>query len=226
MNKCYDVNYKILTEMKIIFSLILMLFYSLATAQEQSGTTLPPTPEIQIKTALLAAPSDKREGAMVYGYSSDGKLIVLRTGTNDMICLADNPKQRGIQVSCYYYKLDAFMARGRELLAEGKTLKERFDIREEEVKSGKLKMPEEPSILFVVQGTEANYNRETGELKDAFMRYVIYIPYATSASTGLPEKPDVPGMPWIMDPGTHRAHIMITPPLPSQNKEQANDHHH
>jgi len=42
---------------------------------------------------------------------------------------------------------------------------------------------------------------------------VVYIPWATAASTGLPIKPAAPGMPWIMDPGTHRAHIMITPPV-------------
>jgi hypothetical protein len=48
------------------------------------------------------------------------------------------------------------------------------------------------------------------------LRYVIYIPYATSASTGLPLKQDAPGMPWIMDPGTPRAHIMINPPQQKQ----------
>jgi len=44
------------------------------------------------------------------------------------------------------------------------------------------------------------------------LRYVIYIPFATAESTGLPLAPSAPGMPWIMDPGTHRAHIMINPP--------------
>ena len=44
-----------------------------------------PAPEIQIKLALLAAPEEKREGAMVYGYDEQGKLTVLRKGTNEMI---------------------------------------------------------------------------------------------------------------------------------------------
>src|SRR5690606_40281405 len=55
------------------------------------------------------------------------------------------------------------------------------------------------------------FNTETGEVTNGYLRYVVYIPYATAESTGLPLKPDVPGMPWIMDPGTHRAHIMINP---------------
>ena len=33
-------------------------------------------------------------------------------------------------------------------------------------------------------------------------------------TTGIPLAPLTPGGPWIMDPGTHRAHIMINPPKP------------
>ena len=103
------------------------------------------------------------------------------------------------------------MERGRELQQQGKAFKEIFDIREAEVKSGKLKMPKQPSTLYVFSATAANYFPKNGEVKNGSYRYVIYIPYATAASTGLPLKPEAPGMPWIMDPGTHRAHIMINP---------------
>lgn len=166
--------------------------------------------EIQIKTAVLAAPQGSRDGAKVYGYDQDGKMVVLREGTNNMICIADDPNFDGIQVACYSDKLEPFMARGRELKAEGKSEIEKRKIRAEEADSGKLKMPDSPSTLYVFSGSEENYDKETGELKDGKFRYVIYIPYATSESTGLPTKPEAPGMPWIMDPGTHRAHIMIS----------------
>ncbi|HWV30445.1 MAG TPA: hypothetical protein VN038_12350, partial [Dyadobacter sp.] len=92
--------------------------------------------------------------------------------------------------------------------------KEIFDIREKEVKEGKLKMPKQSSTLYVLSGSKDNYDAATGTLKNGYLRYVVYIPFATAESTGLPLKPDVPGMPWIMDPGTHRAHIMINPPKP------------
>ena len=42
--------------------------------------------------------------------------------------------------------------------------------------------------------------------------YVIYMPYATSASTGIPTTP-VAGMPWLMLPGTPKAHVMLTPSM-------------
>lgn len=170
-----------------------------------------PSATAQIQSALMAAPEAMREGAMVYGYAADGELVVLRTGSNEMICLADDPNQKGFNASCYFKSLDNFMARGRALKKEGKSPQEIFDIREQEVKAGKLEIPQ-ASSLFVLYGGDEVLNTETGEVTGANLRSVVYIPFATSESTGLPLKPAAPGMPWIMDPGTHRAHIMITPP--------------
>lgn len=195
---------------KLPLALLLGCITAQITATAQ--TTPVPSADIQIKTALLAAPSDKKDGATVYGISPDGQFKVLRKGTNDLYCLADDPTQKGINVSCYHEKLEPFMARGRELKEQKKSFTEIFDIREEEAKSGKLKMPDAPSTLFVLSGNDENYDATTGELKDSYLRYVVYIPFATAESTGLPLKPEGPAMPWIMDPGTHRAHIMINPP--------------
>lgn len=171
-----------------------------------------PVAEIQIKCALLAAPEESRSGAAVYGYGTDGSFRLLRTGTNNMVCLADDPAQKGFNVSCYHKDLEPFMARGRELKKQNKNQQEVFDIREKEAKTGKLKMPKHASSLFVLTADEEKYNPVTGEVKDSYLRYVVYIPFATAETTGLPVKPTLPGMPWIMDPGTHRAHIMISPP--------------
>ncbi len=178
-----------------------------------------PAREVQTRLAVLAAPENLREGAAVYGYLSDGTLALLREGSNEMVCLADDPKQDGFSVACYHKDLDPFMARGRELRLQGKSPKEIFDIREAEVKSGKLFMPRQPTTLFVYFTSAENYNPLTGEVKNGQFRYVVYVPYATAESTGLPLKPEVPGMPWLMDPGTHRAHIMINPPLLPASKD-------
>ena len=171
-----------------------------------------PAPEVQIKSALLSAPTDKKDGATVYGYSADKEFILLRKGTNELICLADDPNQPEFSVACYHRDLDPFMQRGRDLRKLGKPAKEIFDTREKEVKDGKLTMPNQATTLYVYSAADTNYNRATGQVKDGYLRYVIYIPYATAESTGLPLKPEEPSMPWIMDPGTHGAHIMITPP--------------
>jgi hypothetical protein len=173
-----------------------------------------PAPEIQIKAAVLAAPEATRGGAKVYGYDSQGTFVVLREGSNDMICLADDPNNPSFSVSCYPKELEPFMERGRRLKEEGKSFKEIFDQREEEVKNNKLQMPVDGTTLFVFYTNDQSaFDSETGEVKGGNFRYVVYIPYATAESTGLPLSPEVPGMPWIMDPGTHRAHIMINPPV-------------
>lgn len=169
-------------------------------------------PDIQMKTALLAAPPEQRGDATILGYDQSGKLVTFKKGTGNLICLCDNPKKKGIEVDCYSVKLEPFMARGRALVAEGKSAGEKNEIRKKEVEEGKLKMPDVPSMLYVYTGKEENYNDTTGELKDGNFRYVIYTPYATAKSTGLPTQPFSPGMPWLMDPGTYGAHIMITPP--------------
>jgi hypothetical protein len=171
-----------------------------------------PSKEIQIKAAVLASPEGLRENAMVYGYSEKGEFVVLRNGSNEMVCVGDDPKQPGLNVSCYHKDLEPFMARGRDLKKEGKSFQEIFDIREEEVKNKKLAMPTQPTTLFVFSAKDEGFNSTTGEVKDGNLRYVVYIPWATAESTGLPLKPEAPGMPWIMDPGTHGAHIMINPP--------------
>lgn len=167
--------------------------------------------DIQIKTAVLPAPEEKRGDITVYGYDEQGKMVTLRQGNSNLICLADNPYKEGINVSCYSIKLEPFMARGRELAAEGKTEMEKREIRAREAESGTLVMPDVPSMLYILSGDEENYDPATGDLKDGRLRYVIYTPWATTESTGLPDKPHGPGMPWLMDPGTHRAHIMVTP---------------
>jgi hypothetical protein len=170
-----------------------------------------PSAEIQIKSALLAAPLEKRDGCTVYGYSADKQLIVLRKGTNELICLADNPDVPGFSVACYVKELEPFMERGRELRKQGIKDQQLFDEREKEVKAGTLQMPKQPAALYVYSGKDQDFDHTTGEVKNGYLRYVIYIPYATAASTGLPEKPSADGMPWIMNPGTHGAHIMINP---------------
>lgn len=175
-----------------------------------------PSAEVQIRSALLAAPEDKKDGAAVYGYSPQMELTLLRKGTNEVICLADDPRQAGLSVACYHKDLEPFMKRGRDLKKQGKTSGEIFALREQEAKSGKLQMPKNATTLFVYTADSADYNQASGEVKNGYLRYVVYVPFATAETTGLPLKPDAPGMPWLMHPGTHGAHIMISPPRTKQ----------
>ncbi len=140
----------------------------------------------QIASAILAAPIEGRNEAMVYGYSESGDFMMLREGFNDFICIADDPKKDGFQVVCYHKSLEPMMARGRELAGEGKTREEKEAIRDQEATSGKMSLPESPATLHIYYGDNAYFNEETGTIENAKYRYVVYIPYATQESTGLP----------------------------------------
>lgn len=190
---------------------LLVFLFPLSSVTFSQGNSL--APEVQIKLALLSAPEDKREGAAVYGYSPANAFTLLRKGTNELICLADDPNVSGFSVACYHKDLEPFMQRGRDLKKQGKTGDEIFKIREREVKAGTLVMPTQPATLFVYSASKNDYDSTSGEVKNGYLRSVIYIPYATAESTGLPLKPAAPGLPWIMNPGTHGAHIMINPPV-------------
>lgn len=190
-----------------LLCLLSILFVVPGCAQDST-----PDAAQQIRAAVMAAPEDMRDGAAVYGFTTKGKLTLLREGTNNLICQSDDPMREGFQCVCYHKDLEPFMARGRELKAAGKTNLEIFDIREAEAKAGALKMPDQPTTLHLLEGKQGHFDADSGKVVGANYRYVVYIPWATAESTGLPTQPIVPGGPWIMDPGTHRAHIMISVP--------------
>jgi hypothetical protein len=163
----------------------------------------------QVAAAVLPLPAEMRASASVLGYNADGKLVSLKKGTGGMICLADDPKIAQFHVACYHEAMEPFMARGRDLRASGVTGTQVDTVRFREAKSGTLKIPSQPSSLYSLTGG-TGFDAKTGTAPGARWLYVVYIPYATAASTGLSDKPQE-GAPWIMFAGTPKAHIMFTP---------------
>jgi hypothetical protein len=165
-------------------------------------------PADQIASAVLAAPKERRSEATVLGYNGKGEVVTLRKGSNDLICLADDPGDKLFSVACYHKDLEPFMARGRELAAQGLTGKQRHEARWKEVDEGKVPMPREARMLYVLTGS--GYDAAKGLVTNPYLRWVVYVPYATPESTGLSTTPGP--APWLMYPGTSGAHIMISPP--------------
>lgn len=180
----------------------------LAVTWIAAAADIPPV-EVQIEGAVLAAPAEMRDGAAVLGYDAHGGRVWLRQGKNDMVCLASDPSKTAFNVACYHKDLEPFMARGRELLAQGVTGAKRNQARFQEIQDGKLRMPKEPRTLYVLTGS--SFDSASGKVQDSYLRWVIYVPFATAETTGLSTKP-VEGGPWLMSAGTAGAHIMINPP--------------
>lgn len=182
------------------------------SATAQTPTLVVPSADVQITQALLPLPEDLRDSASVLGYSSEGTLVSLRSGAGSMICLANNPRfAERFHVACYHKSLEPFMARGRELRSRGVTGDMVDTVRFREARDGTLKLPAAPALLYSLSGGKDAYDHETKSAK-ARALYVIYVPYATGASTGLSETP-ARGTPWVMNPGTLKAHIMFVPTM-------------
>jgi hypothetical protein len=161
----------------------------------------------QIADAVSPLPDTLRPDARVLGYRG-GHLEVLRPGTNAMVCLVDDPTREGFHVACYHESLEPFMARGRELRAQGVVRPQLDSIRLVEIEGGSLPMPRGPSALYSLSH-DADAFDPAGEVSDGVRGlYVIYLPYATEASTGISTVP-APDRPWLMFPGEPWAHVMI-----------------
>ena len=176
---------------KFIFpAALLLVVVGVAHAQEKSV-------EQQIAEALMPLPDDLRAGASVIGYDAAGKKVVLHQGTSNIMCTADSP-QEGFSVRCFPKVLEGYRTRVAELQAEGLTEDELRDTINAEVISGKVHVPDR-AVTYTIRGAG---------LQNALPLTTVYVPGATSESTGLSTTPS-PYRPWLMFAGTQVAHIMI-----------------
>ena len=177
-------------------------------AQAQAAPAIVPSAQ-QVVAAVLPLPQEFRADARVLGYQAGRRgLVPLRAGKGPFTCLAADPAAKEFHVACYHQSLEPFMARGRALRASGVTGDQVDTVRFAEVRAGKLPMPSHPASLYQLFGPPGTFDAATGTAKKAQSLYVVYLPGATPASTGLSAKP-AEGTPWLMFPGTPKAHIMF-----------------
>lgn len=182
----------------------------LATPVAACGQKMMPASQ-QIALAVLPLPKEFRADATVLGFNNRGQLVTLRQGTGPMICLMSDPRLSTFDPACYQDGMEPFMARGRALRAQG--VKNVDSVRFAEVKAGTLKVPTQAAALWALDGPMSGVDAAAGTVTAAIKsRYAVYMPFATAASTGLPDKVIMNG-PWLMDAGTPKAHIMFTPSM-------------
>ena len=162
----------------------------------------------EIAAAVLPLPDSMRTGARVLVYRG-ADLVEVRAGSNEMICLGDDPAHKGLQVSCYHKSLEPFMAKGRALRAAGVTKREAVDsARLADVKSGRIVMPSS-AMLSSIFAESDSFDALAGPPEKHSALDVIYLPFATRESTGISEQPAV-DRPWLMFAGKPWAHVMLS----------------
>ena len=187
-----------------------LLFSQSPDARTPAATKIILPPAQQIAGAVLPAPADLRPTATVLGYGPNGTLTTLRKGDGPMTCLASDPANAEFHVACYHRSLEAFMARGRALRKEGVKGGDVDSVRYREIRKGVLRMPRSPAVLYSLTGKAGSFDPTTGAATGARQLFVIYVPNATAASLGVSAVP-AEGVPWVMFPGTPKAHIMFVP---------------
>jgi hypothetical protein len=174
---------------------IALVCVATASAAEEKG------PEQQIAETVQALPEALRDGATVIGYDAKGERSLLRSGTNDMICWADDPGLTNALgqffVKCFPKSMEAYY--NRELELSSTETQARLKMLDAEVKSGKLTLP----------AFGARYTLRGASAGGAMHLTTLQIPYATAETLeGISTEPNN-SRPWLMWEGTVGAHIML-----------------
>ncbi|HSK21227.1 MAG TPA: hypothetical protein VK912_18880 [Longimicrobiales bacterium] len=197
------------------FSAACALLAGIAPVSAQTPGAAAKSAEWLIASAVLAAPAELRDGAEVRGWTPTGDdLVLLRAGTNQIICLADRPDLEGFAAACYHATLEPFMERGRALRREGIDGGRNNETRWAEIRAGTLPMPG-AAMVYNLRMPDTDFDPATTDPATGSRLHSLYIRDATPESTGLPVQPG--DAPWLMLPGTPSAHVMIV--LPTKKPE-------
>ena len=177
---------------KMLIVAALMSAASLVPALAQSKDEL-------IAQAVSAAPEELRAGATVVNYDAKGDPVVLREGTNDIVC-TPNQNKDNYSVNCYAKILRAQHDLQAKEKAEGKDPKTIAADTQAALASGKLPKPTTGTTMYMMMGKNQASARGM---------WVVLGPGMTAAESGLPTKPTAAGTPWLMRAGTPGAHIHI-----------------
>jgi hypothetical protein len=178
----------------------------LAQGQGGRGTPAPPPPlepgasQADVDKALLAAPANLKDQAMVIKWKPDFTYETLRKGTNRMVCYDRSgfPEQQPFSIECTSVANLDRAAQNLKFEAAGDRTKTQALIDAAE-KDGTRVKPEFGSVWYHVMGMDKDHTRN---------HMTVAVPGATSQSLGLPDNPRQGGV-WIMNAGTTTAHLMV-----------------
>jgi hypothetical protein len=149
---------------------------------------------------VAALPANQREAATVIKWKPDFTYDTLKKGTNKMVCYDRSgfPLQQAFSIECTSLANLDRVAQNLKAEATGDKAKSEAMLAEME-KNGTRAKPEYGSVWFHLMGPDKDHARQ---------HMTVALPGATTASTGLPDKPGQGGA-WIMNAGTTTAHLMV-----------------
>ncbi len=179
---------------------IALVLGSLALAPSVMVQAQAPASSDQYAYIVAALPANQRAEATVIKWKPDFTYDTLKKGTNRMVCYDRSgfPLQQPFSIECTSIANLDRVAQNMKAEATGDKAKSEAMLAEME-KNGTRAKPEYGSVWFHLMGPDKDHVRQ---------HMTVALPGATSASTGLPDKPTQGGA-WIMNPGTTTAHLMV-----------------
>lgn len=181
--------------MKRTIAIVLGTLVVATSAMAQAPASADPYANI-----VAAAPANQREGATVIKWKPDFTYDTLKKGTNRTVCYDRSgfPQQQPYSMECTGLGNLDRAAQNLKFEAAGDKAKTQALLDAAE-KDGTRVKPEYGSVWFHLSGADKDHTR--GHM-------TVALPGATTASTGLPDKPAAGGA-WIMNAGTTTAHLMV-----------------
>jgi len=189
----------------IVFTVLAASAIALAQGR---GAPAPPQPlepgasQADVDRALLAAPANLKNGAMVIKWAPDHTYTTLRKATegNRLVCYDRSgfPVQQPFSIECTQVGNLDRVKQNLTIEAQGGDRAKADALFAELEKNGTRVKPEFGSVFYHIQGPDEARGRG---------HVTVAVPGATMASLGLPENGRGGGV-WIMNAGTTTAHLM------------------
>ena len=154
-----------------------------------------------IDRAVLAAPANARNAAMVVKWAADGTRVVVRPGTNGLVCWDQSvwPGQRPFSAHCTSVGTLPRVEQNREFFYKAGNAADAEKLVQAAERDKTRKVPEFGAGYYGMVGNDQATVRA---------HVTIAVPFATTETLKLPSKPTASGA-WIMDAGTSAAHLMV-----------------
>lgn len=180
-----------------MFRTLLLVGLFLSSAMEVQAQT----DQELVDRVLLASPARLRDDATVVGWRDDGSRVTLKAGSNGLVCWdqSGEPRKRTYASRCTSEANLPRLEQNRVWNMSGKSREEIQAMMDEADKNGTREVSEFGSVYYSV-------NSETADIANLHM--TIAVPYATSASLGVPSARTNEQV-WLMGAGTSTAHLMI-----------------
>ena len=175
--------------------LVVLLLAAGGGAEGQSSQEL-------IDRILLAAPQRIRADAAVVGWNADGWRVILREGSNGIVCWdqSDEPRKRTYSSRCTSEGNLPRIEQNRAWILSGKSQAEVQAMMDEAEENGSREVSEYGSVYYSINTDD--------DPENANIHTTISVPFATSDSIDVASERTNAGV-WIMGAGTSGAHLMI-----------------